>query len=171
MLIGIGGPSRSGKSTLANLLLVYYRKMGKKAIVFHQDDFVFPETKIPKIKDRTDWESPQSIDHELLYEVVADFKNRFDVVIVDGFYVYIDPTLNAIFDVRLFLKISKKTFFLRKAKDTRWGYIPKWYYDHIWQAFQKFGIPDFKTKPYIQLSGQKPFSIKSIDKKINDIAK
>jgi nicotinamide/nicotinate riboside kinase len=166
MLIGIGGLSRSGKSTLANLLLVYYRKIGKKAIVFHQDDFVFPETKIPKINDKTDWESPQSIDHELLYEVVADFKHRFDVVIVDGFYAFIDPKLNALFDKRIYLKIKRTEFLVRKSKDTRWGYIPGWYFDHIWQAFQKFGIPDFKALLYIQISGQKPFELNSIVKKL-----
>ncbi len=169
MLIGIGGPSRSGKSTLANLLMVYYRKVGKKAIVFHQDDFVFPETKIPKINGRTDWESPTSIDNALLYEVVAEFKNRFDVVIVDGFYAFIDPSLNAIFDVRIFLKISKKTFLERKSKDTRWGKVPLWYFEHIWQAFQKFGIPDFTLHPFIQLSGQKVFGLKSIVKTIETI--
>jgi nicotinamide/nicotinate riboside kinase len=166
MLIGIGGLSRSGKSTLANLLLVYYRKIGKKAIVFHQDDFVFPETKIPKIKDKTDWESPQSIDHELLYEVVSDFKNRFDVVIVDGFFAFIDPKLNAIFDKRIYLKITKNTFLIRKSKDTRWGYIPAWYYEHIWKAFQKYGIPDFKSYSYLKLSGQKPFELKNIVEKL-----
>ena len=110
MVIGIGGPSRSGKSTLANLLVTHFRKNGKKAIIFHQDDFVFPETLIPKIKDKTDWESPASIDHELLFEVVADFKARFDVVIVEGFFAFFETKLNALFGKRIFIKPTLKEF-------------------------------------------------------------
>ncbi len=162
MVIGIGGPSRSGKSTLANLLVTFFRKNGKKAIIFHQDDFVFPETQIPKIKDKTDWESPKSIDHDLLLEVVTDFKERFDVVIVEGFFAFNDQDLNFIYDKRIFIKIYKRTFIIRKAMDSRWGYIPTWYIDHIWRSFLKLGKPsDVKTE-YIQISGEDEFDMKKI---------
>jgi nicotinamide/nicotinate riboside kinase len=162
MVIGIGGPSRSGKSTLANLLVTFFRKNGKKAIIFHQDDFVFPETQIPKIKDKTDWESPESIDHDLLLEVVTDFKERFDVVIVEGFFAFNDKNLNSIYDRRIFIKIAKRTFIIRKAMDSRWGYIPTWYIDHIWRSFLKLNKPSQIKTEYLQISGEDEFDMKKI---------
>lgn len=162
MVIGIGGPSRSGKSTLANLLVTFFRKNGKKAIIFHQDDFVFPETQIPKIKGKTDWESPKSIDHDLLLEVVTDFKERFDVVIVEGFFAFNDQDLNSIYNKRIFIKICKRTFIIRKAMDSRWGYITTWYIDHIWRSFLKLGKPSDVKTDYLQISGEDEFDMKKI---------
>jgi uridine kinase len=162
MVIGIGGPSRSGKSTLANLLVTHFRRNGKKAIIFHQDDFVFPETQIPKIKDKTDWESPLSIDHNLLLEVVSDFKERFEVVIIEGFFAFHDVRLNAIYEKRIFVKISKRTFIIRKAMDSRWGYIPTWYIDHIWKSYLKMGKPSTIKTDYLEASGEDEFDMKKI---------
>ncbi len=162
MLIGIGGVSRSGKSTLANLLVTHFRKTGKKAIIFHQDDFVFPETQIPKIRDKTDWESPESIDHALLYDLVAEFKDRFDVVIVDGLFAFYDQNLNKLYDKRLFVKISKRSFFIRKVADQRWGYVPTWFVDHIWKSFLKYGSEKGIRDHYLSISGEDEFDMKKV---------
>lgn len=164
MLIGIGGVSRSGKSTLANLLVTYFRKNGKKAIIFHQDDFVFPETEIPKVRDKTDWESPSSIDHALLFELVEEFNARFDVVIVDGLFAFYDQNLNGLYDKRLFIKISRRSFFIRKVADNRWGYIPTWFVDHIWKSFLKYGNEKTIKGDYITVSGEDEFDMEKVKK-------
>ena len=68
MIIGIGGVSRSGKSTLAALIYRLYTEGGQTAIVLAQDDFVFPTEQIPKIRngseEEIDWEIPESIDFQ-----------------------------------------------------------------------------------------------------------
>jgi nicotinamide/nicotinate riboside kinase len=165
MIIGIGGVSRSGKSTLANLLVTHFRKNGQKAIIFHQDDFVFSETKIPKIRNRTDWESPQSIDFQLYKEVLELFQERFDVVIAEGLFAFYDDTINELYNHKFLVKISKRTFLIRRAMDTRWGYEPTWFIDHVWLSYLKYGKPKPELK-VINLSGEDEFDMKTVIRKI-----
>ncbi|MFN3588227.1 MAG: uridine kinase [Spirosomataceae bacterium] len=162
MVIGIGGVSRSGKSTLANLLAAHFRKNGKKVLIFHQDDFVLPDTMIPKIKHRLDWESPLSIDHNMLAAIVRDFKDRVDIVIVEGLFAFFEPQLESLYDKRILVKISKRTFLIRKGMDNRWGYEPTWYINHIWQSFLKFGQPTEPKTAFLLASGEDEFDLKKI---------
>ena len=47
MIIGIGGVSRAGKSTLAEKLKVHLEKAGKSVDIFCQDEYVKPKISIP----------------------------------------------------------------------------------------------------------------------------
>lgn len=162
MIIGIGGASRSGKSTLARLLVNHYRDSGKTAIVLYMDDFVFPTEEIPKVRDKVDWECPESINFNLLSEVLDFYITKFEVVVADGFLAFYDDKLADKFDKRIFVSISKETFLSRKEQDLRWGDIPRWFFEHIWESYLKYGIPDFEKNNYLQVSGETEYNSMAI---------
>jgi len=145
MIIGIGGASRSGKSSLA--ALIRDELPGNLSCsILDQDDYVFTENKLPRIKDRIDWEHPESINTiRLMNDLQKEIKNT-DVVILEGLFAFHYEKFNKYYQKSIFLSISKETFIKRKASDDRWGYEPPWYIEHIWESYLKFGMWE-KTKP------------------------
>ncbi|MGL4630574.1 MAG: hypothetical protein ACRCVT_05135 [Leadbetterella sp.] len=135
-LIGIGGISRSGKTILANKLKQQLERKGLHVTVLHQDSYTQPLDTIPKVGDQVDWECPESLDFEGFYDAILQSK-EYDVVIVEGFLLYLDPRITQLISVKINLEITKKEFFARKKQDNRWGKIPIWYFEHIWNSFQK----------------------------------
>ncbi len=165
MIIGIGGVSRSGKSTLSQELLRYFREKGLKTIVFHQDDFVFSENLIPKIRQRTDWESPESMNFRLFQEILELFKSKFDVIIAEGLFAFYDAAVRELYDYSVHVKISRRTFYIRRQIDTRWGYEPTWYIEHVWKSYQLYGKPKPSTAIYI-VDGEESFDLSLIAKQL-----
>lgn len=138
-IIGIGGVSRSGKTHLSHDIVWHYRQQGKKTIAVRQDDFVKLNCNIPKINDEINWEIPESIDYPLIIKTLNFLTAYFDIIIIEGHLIYADKLLVEIIDTPFLLQTTKGTYNRRKADDTRWGNIPKWYVDYIWEAFEKFG--------------------------------
>ncbi len=163
-IIGIGGVSRSGKSFLAHSLAGELR--GKKTIVLSQDDFVFPETDIPLIRDHIDWESPASIDFDKFRNHIAQSGDAYDIIIAEGLFAFADPQTNQWYDRRIHITLDYEEFIKRKREDLRWGKEPEWYIRHIWDSYLKYGIPDFEETPYIRLDGNQEFDIPGIVKKL-----
>ena len=177
MLIGIGGCSRSGKSTLAEDLTWYYRCHNLRTIVLRQDDFVIKTDVIPTIKGQPDWDSPLSVDSELMIETYKFLKNRFDVIIIDGLFAFHNADLNRLYDKRIFVEILETTFRARRQVETRWGQEPDWFIDHVWESYLKFGIYDNRLQigdigvsitnsdqqnDYLKISGESPFELDKI---------
>ena len=168
MIIGIGGVSRSGKSSLANWLTENLVSSGKQVRVFHQDDFVFAESLIPQIKNRVDWEHPASIDFNAFFSALEKSNKEADVVIGEGLMTFYDKETNALFDKRLFVEIDRETFLDRKAQDDRWGYEPPWYIEHIWTSYLTFGkLPSAGVEALI-LNGTEKWEEQPIWNYIND---
>jgi uridine kinase len=132
IVIGIGGVSRAGKSTLAGKIASWLPN--KKVSILEMDDFVFPEQQIPKIKNETDWEVPESVDYTRLAKSIAEEKNSSDIVIIEGIMIFNDPKILALYDRKIFIEIDYDSFILRKRKDKRWE-IPDWYFEHIWTSY------------------------------------
>ena len=168
MIIGIGGVSRSGKSTLAALIYRLYTEGGQTAIVLAQDDFVFPTEQIPKIRngseEEIDWEIPESIDFQRYKTAILEAKMQFDCVITEGLLNFYDADINALFDKFLFVEIKKSTFLERKALDKRWGEVPDWYIKHIWASFERYErtILADKNHEVLVLSGEVDFDEKTL---------
>lgn len=64
LVVGIGGVSLAGKSTLSKRLKNMRSK--ERIIILDMNDFIFPENEIARIKDEADWETPESVDYRNL---------------------------------------------------------------------------------------------------------
>ena len=165
MLIGIGGVSRAGKSTLAKLIAQALLEKGKSVEIIHQDEWVINEVDLPRIRDKADWETPESIDWPTIkIEIVLSLKQN-DIVLLEGLFCFSNSKVLQMMNRKYFVRISKKLFKQRKIEDLRWGGIPEpsWYIEHIWTAYKKFGSP-ILDKDYHTLSGGRFFDIDQIIK-------
>jgi len=154
MLIGIGGPSRAGKSTLADAIAreIVARDLSYQLI--HQDVFVHRQPQLPMIRDHVDWEHPGSIHWKRLRSALRRAQPEADVVLHEGLLAYANPEINKLYDHAFYLHISEPTFRARKAADLRWGKEPEWYVDHIWESYHRFGKPPESLPGMIHLSGE-----------------
>ena len=160
MVIGIGGISTAGKSKLAENISEYFSD--KKIKILCQDHFAMPTQQIPKINGHTNWEIPESIDFEKFYNKILEEKNKNNIVVAEGLFVFYEKRLLELFNKKIFITISKKTFLERKSIDYRWGEEPDWYMEHIWDSHLQF-CNQFRNKGFaFQLSGENPVDFKSI---------
>ena len=136
MKIAIGGISRAGKTTIARKILNYFPD--KKKVILHQDDYVNAGYDIPQINERINWEVPESIDFVRLKYDFNWMSENLDTVILEGIFALYDEEMNEMFDKKLFVDLGYKKFIDRKLTDTRWGYEPDWYIQHIWDNYQKY---------------------------------
>lgn len=139
LIIGIGGASRSGKSTLALQLQAEYEAQGLSVAVFHQDNFAFPESQLPHIRDHLDWDRPESMDFRRLEADMMHAIERVEVVIAEGILIFYDPQINRLFNRRIFIEIDKALFLEHRAQETRWGQEPDWYADYVWECHLRWG--------------------------------
>ncbi len=136
MVIGIGGISNAGKSRLAQMIKNHYSN--KNVTVLCQDDYAFPNEKIPLIKDHTDWESPSSINFTHYEKTIIEEIAKNDIVIAEGIFAFYSDSTNKLMDKKLFLTLDSRFFFMRKNTDLRWGKEPDWYIEHIWNNHIKY---------------------------------
>ena len=152
MIIGIGGVSRAGKTTLSARLKK--RIKGKTIKILNQDDFV-KKNKLPMIKNHVDWEHPDSIDWKALAKAISTYRSEFDIVIVEGIFAFYHTKITKLYDWAFFVHIPKELSFNRKNKDLRWGKEPQWFIEHIWKSYLLYGrLPDF-LKQVIWIDGSR----------------
>ena len=161
LLIGIGGVSRAGKTTLSNYITSLYPK--KKSLIISMDDYVIDPDKIPRIKDRIDWETPASVDYDRIKNKIEESVDVYDLIITEGILIFYSEAVNKVFDKRIFLDIPKSLFYIRRHSDTRWGEAPKWYIDYVWESYLKYGRLDESFSDTLYISGKEDLSALMID--------
>lgn len=152
MIIGIGGVSNAGKTTLSQKLKEQLKPL--QVSILCQDDFPSPISGIPLIRDHVDWEIPVSIDLTKFYRRVLADEKKFDIVIAEGLFTFYSPEILKLYHKRIFLTISKETFRRRKSSDFRWGKEPEWYIEHIWDNHFKYGIRNSVNQNTLIVSGE-----------------
>jgi len=160
MIIGIGGVSNAGKTTLASRLRDQLPNLSVS--ILSQDDFPNPVEQIPMIRDHVDWEIPRSIDIPKYLRKVLEDSEKYDLVIAEGLFAFCDERIVKHYDKKIFLTISKETFWERKSQDFRWGKEPEWYMEHIWQSHFKCGSNNAADKNTLILSAEQPINLKEL---------
>lgn len=152
MIIGIGGVSRAGKTSLAFKIREW---LGYDEVtILHQDEFIQPMKSMPMINGHVDWEHPRSLDFKDLFDRVNAEKELKKYVIVEGLMVFWSEELCALFDKKIYLKIGKEAFLSRKTLDNRWGNEPDWYINHIWNNHFIYGLIPDNDLNMLQLDGE-----------------
>lgn len=160
MIIGIGGVSNAGKTTLAKQLKE--NLPGLNVSILCQDDFPTPVDEIPTIRDHVNWEIPVSIDMNRYRDKVLEDAQSFDVVIAEGLFAFCDEHIVKHYDKKIFLTISKETFWERKSKDFRWGKEPEWYMEHIWDSHFQCCSKERTDKNTLVLSAEQPLNVNQL---------
>lgn len=156
-LILIAGVSRSGKSSLARDLCAKL----KNAIHLDQDEFVKAVEEIPLIEDRTDWETPESIDWKKWKSAIDKALQSNSFVIAEGIFALGDLKLVQQAKTRILLSLEKEEYLRRRKQETRWGEEPDWFLEHVWQSHLKHHNP-FQIQPDIAISNYAPADLQQV---------
>lgn len=110
-------------------------------MVLSQDDFVKAEHLIPRVKDRTDWEHPDSINWTSWQKAIHSNSPENDYLILEGLFMFHTSAQPVQADFNYYLSIDELKFLEGRKKETRWGIEPLWFIKHVWHSHFKYGLP------------------------------
>jgi len=135
-IISIGGVSRSGKTSLAHWL----HQQIPNSIMLCQDDFPNDESHINMVRDRHDWEQPNSINWQNWYKAMDSMQDDCEWLILEGLFIF-RPESDIKADHTIYLSMEKEAFLELRRQETRWGPEPEWYIEHVWNSHLIYGLP------------------------------
>jgi uridine kinase len=139
IIIGIAGASASGKSLLANTIV---NELGtEKVVVISEDSYYKDHGDIP-FEERTkiNYDHPNSIDHDLLYEHLQILQQGKSVnipiynhskhlreketrrigehviIVLEGILLFVEPQLRDLMDIRIFMETALDICLIRRLK-------------------------------------------------------
>lgn len=137
IIIGISGPSASGKSLLANTIV---SELGsEQVVVISEDSYYRDRSELPfEQREKINYDHPDAFDHDLLYEHLLqlqegkmvdvptyDFANhcrgtetrrvgKHRIIVLEGILLFVTPHLREIMDTRIFMDTPLDICLLRR---------------------------------------------------------
>ncbi len=139
MIIGIAGPSASGKTLLANTIV---RELGSDQVVVITEDSYYKDQKDITFEERAriNYDHPDSFDHELFTQHLKALQNgetvlvpqydftqhvrsstfreigKHTIIVLEGILLFFEPKLRDIMDIRIFMDTPLDICLLRRLQ-------------------------------------------------------
>lgn len=139
MLIGIAGPSASGKSLLATTII---NELGSEQVVVISEDSYYKDHKFVPLEERAliNYDHPNSLDHALLTHHLKQLQmggsveipqydytrherkietrkiGQHAIIVLEGILLFVDQTLRNLMDIRIFMDTPLDICLTRRLK-------------------------------------------------------
>lgn len=139
IIIGISGPSASGKSLLATTIV---DELGSKEVKVLPEDSYYKDRSDITLEERAkiNYDHPDAFDHELLISHLQDFMQgksiqvpKYDfanhcrasetievsghsILVIEGIMLFAEPALRELMDIKIFMDTSLDTCFIRRLR-------------------------------------------------------
>ena len=139
IILGISGPSASGKSLLANTIV---KELGSKQVaVISEDAYYKNNTHLPfEEREKINYDHPDAFDHALLYEhltqlrqgkainiPIYDYNNHLRcketrhigqhaIIVLEGILLFTNPKVRELMDVKIFMNTSLDICLIRRLQ-------------------------------------------------------
>jgi uridine kinase len=139
IIIGISGPSASGKSLLANTIV---NEMGSNEVTVISEDSYYKDLEHLSLTERAqvNFDHPNALDHTLLCEHLLELQNgktievpiydhtqhrrkeetrrvgKHHIIVLEGILLFVEKRLRDIMDIKIFMDTSLDICLLRRLK-------------------------------------------------------
>jgi uridine kinase len=137
IIIGISGPSASGKSLLANTIV---KEIGSTEVTVISEDSYYKDLAHMSLDERAkvNFDHPNALDHELLFQHLTDLQNgkqievpiydhtkhgrkeetrtvgKHQIIVLEGILLFVGKALREIMDIKIFMDTALDICLLRR---------------------------------------------------------
>ena len=199
IIIGIAGPSGSGKSLLASTIV---NELGSsKVVVISEDSYYKDLGDMPsKVRAELNFDHPDSLDHSLLFKHLELLQagqevaipqydhstharlsttkviNNHTIIVLEGILLFVDPALRSLMDMRIFIDTPLDICFIRRLerdiaeRQRTVSSVIKQYIETVRPMYQQFIEPSKRHADIIVPKGGKNrIAIDIIKAKLNEL--